>query len=335
LNQHKPPSVRPATTSRNSRATRSPVTPPVAASAASPAPPLARRPAAAHGAAELLLKEIRDQFETLSRQLKVIARYVEQNRDHIGLDRIQDVAERCGVQPSAVIRFAKHFGFSGYTGMQKIFRDGIAKQIAPNRDYQARIRSLIEAAQGQLSSADIAHEFIGGSIAGMQELQRDLHSTVFDEAVAMLAEAPAIWVAGYRRSFPVAAYLVYALQHTDKRIEMLSGLGGLSEGQMRGLGALDVMVVVSFSPYAEEAMQAARNAVAAGARLIAITDSQMSPLAGLSSATLVVPESATFGFRALTNTMCLAQSLFIALAYQTELAYKPNALHAGHPVREF
>ncbi len=284
--------------------------------------------------AEQLLKSIREAFDSLSRQLKVIARYVEQHRDHIGLDRIQDVAERCGVQPSAVIRFAKHFGFSGYTEMQKIFRDGIAKQIAPNRDYQARIRSLIEAAQGQLSSADIAHEFIGGSIAGMQELQRDLHSTVFDEAVAMLAEAPTIWVAGSRRSFPVATYLVYALQHTDKRIELLSGLGGMSEGQLRGLGQDDVMVVVSFSPYAEESMQCAQAAMASGARLIAITDSQMSPLADLSTATLVVPESATFGFRALTNTMCLAQSLFIALAYQTELAYTPVPPLAGGPVRE-
>ena len=282
-------------------------------------------PSAPHPDAERLLKRITAEFESLSRQLKLIARYIEQHRDHIGLDRIQDVAQRSGVQPSAVIRFAKHFGFSGYTEMQKIFRDGIAKQIAPNRDYQARIRSLIEAAQGQLSSADIAHEFIGGSIAGMQELQRDLHGTVFDEAVALLADTPTVWVAGTRRSFPVASYLTYALQHTDKRVELLSGLGGMNEGQMRGLARGDVMIVVSFAPYAEESMLCARLAVASGARLIAITDSQMSPLATLSSATLVVPESATFGFRSLTNTMCLAQSLFIALAYRTELLYQPTA----------
>ena len=138
---------------------------------------------------DLLVKRITLEFDTLSRQLKLIARYVEENRAHIGLDRIQDVAGRCGVQPSAVIRFAKHFGFSGYTEMQKIFREGITRQIAPQRDYQMRIRSLIAAAQGQLSSADIAHEFIGGSITGMQELQRDLHGTIFDEAVDMLDQS--------------------------------------------------------------------------------------------------------------------------------------------------
>ena len=279
--------------------------------------------AVAHPAAERLLGAIAQEFESLSRQLKLIARYVEQHRDHIGLDRIQDVAGRCGVQPSAVIRFAQHFGFSGYTEMQKIFRDGLAQQIAPSRSYQARIRSVIEAAQGQLSSADIADEFIGGSIAGMQELKRDLHSSVFDDAVALLAASQTIWVVGSRRSFAVAAYLTYALQHTDKRVQMLSGLGGMHEGQLRGLRAGDVMLVVSFAPYAEESLQCAQAAAVGGARLIAITDSQMSPLAGLAAATLVVHESSTFGFRSLTNTMCLAQSLFIALAYRTELLYTP------------
>ncbi len=280
-------------------------------------------PNVSYPAAERLLAAIAAEFESLSRQLKLIARYIEQHRDHIGLDRIQDVAERCGVQPSAVIRFAKHFGFSGYSEMQKIFRDGLARQIAPSRNYQARIRGVIEAAQGQLSSADIADEFIGGSIAGMLELKRDLHSSVFDDAVALLAGTQTVWVVGSRRSFAVAAYLTYALQHTDKRVELLSGLGSMHEGQLRGLRAGDVMLVVSFEPYAEESLQCARVAAARGARLIAITDSQMSPLAGMAEAALVVHESSTFGFRSLTNTMCLAQSLFIALAYRTELLYAP------------
>lgn len=273
--------------------------------------------------ADRLVKRITSEFETLSRQLKLIARYIEQHRDHIGLERIQDVAQRCGVQPSAVIRFAKRFGFSGYTEMQRLFRDGIAKQISPNRDYQARIRGLIAAAQGQLSGADIAHEFIGGSVTGMRELQRDVHSTVFDEAVSLMVDASTIWVAGTRRSFPVASYLTYALQHTDKRVELLSGMGGMNEGQMRSLAKDDVMIVVSFAPYAEESVQCARQAVASGAKLIAITDSHMNPLASLSAATLAVSESTIFGFRSLTNTMCLAQSLFIALAYRTELLYQP------------
>ena len=270
-----------------------------------------------------LLKDISTEFDALSKQLKVIARYVEQHRDHIGLEGIQDVAAHCEVQPSAVIRFAKHFGFSGFSEMQKIFREGISKQIAPSRNYQSRIREVIASGQ-ELSPADIAREFLGGSIGAMQELQRSLHGPTFVKAVELLADTESVWIAGTRRSFSVAAYLAYALQHTDKRIQFVNALGSMHEGQMRGVREGDVMIAISFAPYAEETQIAAEAAVQRGARLIAITDSRMSPIARDCAAALLVQDNSTFGFRSLTSTMGLAQSLFIALAYRLELDYQPT-----------
>ena len=225
------------------------------------------------------------------------------------------------MQPSAVVRFAKHFGFSGFTEMQRIFRDGLARQIAPSRNYKARIREVIESGAGALSSVEIAHEFLAGSIAGMQELENGLHGPSFKKAVDLLAEADTVWIAGSRRSFPVAVYLDYALQHTDKRIALVSALGSMHSGQMRSVRKGDVMIAISFAPYAEETVDVAQQAVTRGARLIAITDSRMSPLARDAQVTLVVQDNSIFGFRSLTSTMGLAQSLFIALAYRLELPY--------------
>jgi DNA-binding MurR/RpiR family transcriptional regulator len=271
-----------------------------------------------------LLKRISQEYEALSKQLKLIARHVEQHRDHLGLEGIQEVASQCGVQPSAVVRFAKHFGFSGYSELQRIFRDGLSRQIAPGRTYRARIREVIEAGGRDLSSADIAQEFLTGSIAAMQELQSGLHGPTFRKAVDLLADADAIWIAGSRRSFPVAAYLEYALQHTDKRIVLISALGSMHFGQVRAVRKGDVMIAVSFAPYAEETIAVAAEAQRRGARLIAITDSRMSPLARDAQIVLPVQDNATFGFRSLTSTMGLAQSLFIALAYRLELMYRPT-----------
>ncbi len=271
-----------------------------------------------------LLKRISQEYEALSKQLKLIARHVELHRDHLGLEGIQDVASQCGVQPSAVVRFAKHFGFSGFTEMQRIFREGLSKQIAPSRTYRARIREVIEGGARDLSSADIAREFLAGSIAAMQELQASLHSPTFRKAVDLLADADSIWIAGSRRSFPVAAYLDYALQHTDKRITLISAIGSMHFGQVRAVRKGDVMLAISFAPYAEETIEVAREAVKRGARLIAITDSRMSPLSREAQAVLLVQDNATFGFRALTSTMGLAQSLFVALAYRLELLYRPT-----------
>jgi DNA-binding MurR/RpiR family transcriptional regulator len=73
---------------------------------------------------EALIAAMAREYPGLSRQLKQIGTYVEQHRGQLGIQSIQQVAELCEVQPSAVVRFAKHFGFSGFTEMQKLFRDG-------------------------------------------------------------------------------------------------------------------------------------------------------------------------------------------------------------------
>lgn len=277
---------------------------------------------------EQFLKALESEYKGLSKQLKLIGKYIEAHHGRLGLEGIQDVAAACGVQPSAVVRFAKHFGFSGFTEMQKLFREAIAQQLAPDRNYQARIRDVIQTG-APLISVDIAQEFLKGSIGGIQELIDTLAQSDLDKAVELLAEADSIWLLGMRRSFPVAAYLDYALQHTDKRILLVDGLGGMQEGQLRSLREGDVLLAVSFPPYAPETLDVLRSARARGARIIAITDSRLSPLSELAQAALFVQESTTFGFRSLTSTIGLAQSLFIALAYRLELNRGPDGERAG------
>ena len=269
--------------------------------------------------ADQAIERITDEYETLSRQLKLIALHIEKNRDHVGIEGIRELAGHCGVHPSAVVRFAKHFGFSGFTEMQALFREDLTRQLAPGRNYKTRIRDLIASGPGRLSSPGIAREFLTGSIAGMQDLLGNMDTAAFRKAVALLGASDCIWLLASRRSFAVAVYLDYALQHTDKRVSLVSGLGSMQLGQLRSVRKNDVMLAISFAPYAEETLAAARLAKQRGARLIAITDSRMSPLAKLAQVTLIVQENLTLGFRSLTSTMGLAQSIFIALAYALEM----------------
>jgi len=275
-----------------------------------------------------LLDAISRDFETLSRQLKLIAKHVELNRTQIALQSVQEIAATCGVQPSAVVRFAKHFGFDGYTSLQKIFREGLAQQISPARSYQGRMRHAIELGARNLTSTDIAHALIGGSIAGLEEMQGALDASVFEAAVDLLAKADTVWLMASRRAYPISTYLAYALQHTEKRVQHITAMGGMQDGQLRGMVANDVLLAVSFAPYAEETESIVRQAHAKGACIIAITDSTLSPLKRFATQTLVVQETSVFGFRALTNAMALAQSLFLALAYRLELNYQPTRVSA-------
>ena len=288
--------------------------------------------AAAAQGVEPLLQRIGVEFPRLSKQLKAIARYVEQHHDSLALERIQDVAQRCEVQPSAIVRFAKHFGFNGFNELKRVFRADMAQALSQQRIngassttsaiYQQRVHEGLTQAGAfdtPRTSADITLAFIDAAAEGMGVLQRELQPTVVNDAVALLVGAHTLWVTGTRRAFPVASFLSYALQHTDKPVQLVSQVGGLHAGQLRGVREGDVMVAISFAPYAEETLLAAQTARTRGARVLAITDSRMSPLAAEAAVCLLVPESSTLGFRSLTNTMVTAQGLFVALMVALEL----------------
>ena len=103
---------------------------------------------------ELLLSIARD-FETLPHQLQNIASYLEQQRANIMVQRISEVAEGSGVHPSAVVRFAKRFGFSGFRELQSVFRSNYTQTVTPTRSYQQHVRQVI--ADGKtIGSAEIA-----------------------------------------------------------------------------------------------------------------------------------------------------------------------------------
>jgi DNA-binding MurR/RpiR family transcriptional regulator len=268
---------------------------------------------------DALIEKIAAVYESLPKQLKSIASYMEQHRSSVMMDRVSDIAQACNVHPSAVVRFSKHFGFSGFSEMQAIFRQAYTEQVAPIQSYQQRVRKLITNNRARLRGSDIAREFIDGSRHGLDELASGLDIGAFNEALDLLVRAKAIYIAGVRRSFAAASYLAYALQHTRKRVILAPGLGGMHREQISSIRKGDALVAISFLPYGKETQYCVRMAHYNKAGTLIITDSQMSPLARFASVLLTVKEGNAFGFRSLTNTICLCQALFIALAYKLEL----------------
>jgi len=278
-----------------------------------------RRAGAVDSQVDRLLARVATDYEALPRQLKSVARYVEQHRARVMVDRIGDVARECAVQPSAVVRFAQRFGYAGFSAMQAVFRDDYTQQAAASTTYQQRIRRLVTSKRRALTPVAVAREFVAASTAGLEELSRDFDDAALSSAVSLLARAQHIYVVGVRRSYPVAAYMTYALQHIDKRVQLVDGIGGMVHEQMRSIGRDDVIVAISFTPYGRETLACVRHAQKCGAKSVVMTDSRLAPLARGASALLVVREGGAFAFRSLTNALCLAQALFVALAYRLEL----------------
>lgn len=281
--------------------------------------PRAARPRAVDDPVDALLARIAGEYEALPPKLASVARYVERHRGTLMVDRVTEVAQRCGVQPSAVVRFAQRFGYSGFSELQAVFRAQWSARSAAQPSYQQRIRRLVAEKRGALTPGAVAREFIAASVAGLDGLAADFDDAAFAAAVTLLERAQHIYVVGVRRSYPVAAYITYALQHVDKRVQLIDGTGGMVMEQARAAGRGDAILAISFTPYGKETLACVRHAHKQGAKAIVLTDSRMSPLARIASALLVVPEGSAFAFRSLTNTLCVGQALFVALAYRLEL----------------
>jgi DNA-binding MurR/RpiR family transcriptional regulator len=275
-------------------------------------------------AVDVLLARIAAEYDALPPKLASVARYLEQHRDTVMVDRVNEIAARCGVQPSAVVRFAQRFGFSGFSELQAVFRARWSAQAAPQASYQQRIRRLVAEKRGALTPGAVAREFIGASAAGLAELARDFDDAAFAAAVDVLERAGHIYVVGVRRSYPVAAYITYALQHVDKRVQLVDGTGGMVMEQVRSIGPGDAIIAISFTPYGKETQACVRHARRKGAKVLVLTDSRMAPLARHAHALLLVHEGSAFAFRSLTNTLCLGQALFVALAYRLESSVEEN-----------
>jgi DNA-binding MurR/RpiR family transcriptional regulator len=285
---------------------------------------------AAPKTAEELRAAILERYDSLSKRLQQIARYVLDEPNEMALETLAVISERCGVQPSAIVRFAKTFGYPGASQMQRLFRDGLLSGHAA-LGYGERVRHFNEAvAKKPDGGADVLAEFVEGNTLALQNLAQTVSEADMAQAVKMIDKAETVYVVGFRRSFPVASYLAYSLQQVNKRTLFIDGVAGLTKQQVQTIGPKDVLIAVSYHPYAEETIQAVEMAAARGAAILSISDSLVSPIAKPASLVLHVRESEVRTFRSLAASICLAQALVIGFAFESSRA-KGRSAKAAKP----
>ncbi|WP_175882583.1 MurR/RpiR family transcriptional regulator [Burkholderia sp. BCC0044] len=257
-----------------------------------------------------LLSRIRSEYATLSPRLKSIAHFVDTHADQVGILDIRSVADQCGVPPSAVVRFAQHFGLSGYADLRRRLRHRIVTPLPPLRDAKPIHDDVPTDGLESLTQSVLAT-----SLAAVARLGELLASEDWRRALAMLRDAATLWVMGARHAFPLAAHLTQALRQTDKTVCLVAALGEMDICQVSSVKQGDVFVGFELPPYSEETCRVARLAKLNGAQLILITDSCLSPLARDSDAVLRVEDGPVFGVHSIAAASTAVQLLFASLRF--------------------
>lgn len=289
------------------------------------APPDTRPPAT--------LADLRDRLEseypTLSRRLKEVAVHVREHPESVALDTLAEIAAKAGVHASTLVRFASHFGFPGFSDLQKLYKQHVHENF---NDYGERIREL-QASIGdfEIGASRLLDEFTEANLLSLEDLRTRTDPATLDAAVGLLDAADTIHVCGIRRAFPVAMYFAYALPHVGLNCHAIDGLGLMHIEQARCIGRGEVLIAITFAPWAQETRDVVATAQANGAQVLLITDERACPSVPLADLSFIVRDAEVRSFRSLNSSLCLAQTLCIALGFRREAGTQPG--HDRGPAR--
>jgi DNA-binding MurR/RpiR family transcriptional regulator len=256
---------------------------------------------------EMFRERLTDVSADLPRRLRQCADYIAAHTDRIAVSTVADIAQGADVPPSAVMRFCQILGFSGFSEMQKLFREAYAPGLP---DYATRLRNLKESAAGSPSA--ILAEFVEAGRLSLETLTKSLDEAALNAAVAVLTQADTLHIVGRRRSFPIAAYFTYIFEKLGVPAILHDGVGQLDYAHALRPG--DALIAVTFAPYAEETVALITNAKDRGVPVVLLTDRLTSPLARMAQAVLTVNEVDFGAFRAPTATIAVAVALAVAVA---------------------
>lgn len=297
-------------------------------------------PAPEKATAPTSLKALREAVarsdERLTPRTRQAARYALEHPNDVALNPLAALAGSSGIAPAAFIRMAQSLGFAGFGEMQRIFREPLARASQPS--WRERIRHY----GGEETVADVGdpvqllRAFSRANTVSLDHLSDDADAQPLAAAIRLIRGARVVYVLGLRRSYAVAAYLAYALARVGRPSVQLTGHGGAMAEQAAALGSGDLLVAISFPPYATETRDIWARKAKAGSKRLAITDSVLSPLARDADVVLLVNDAELLGFRSLTSAMCLAQTLAMGVAFaergrqsskRTRAAARSPALH--------
>lgn len=261
-----------------------------------------------------LRHEIHETYDSLSPHLQRIAQLALDDPNTFALETVVKLAASAGVQPSTLIRFAKEFGYTGFSDMQKIFKLRLIEGAPVYRERIYQHRSQLEAA-AEDNPLGILHEFCDASALCLERLKETVSGERLGEALEMLSAAEQIYVIGQRRAFPVAAYFAYGLMRLEMRCHLLDNVGGMVPQQAATIRPEDLLVAVAFAEYTPAVVEVVHDAYIRGVPTLTITDVPSSPLAKHGSVCFTVDDADIHRFRPIAGSISLVQSLIIALSY--------------------
>lgn len=261
--------------------------------------------------------KIEQNYSSMSKSHKKIAVFIQEHYDQAVFMTAAKLGSTLGISESTVVRFASAVGYDGYPEFQQDLVDCVKKKLNTLQKMDAKY--------GKSTQSEILTSVLSADMEKIQDTINTLDPQAFDTAIEIILNARNIYIMGLRSNEPLAAFLHFYLNMIRGNV-MLLGTSSITETfeQMIRINEEDCFIGISFPRYSMRTLKAMEFANDRNAKVIAITDSQHSPMNLYSSCNLFARSDMVSIVDSLVAPLSMINALVVALCLKRPQEVKKN-----------
>ena len=250
---------------------------------------------------------ISEKISDFSKGHKAIAGYILDHYDKAAYMTAQELGKTVGVSESTVVRFASMLGFEGFPALHSALQELMRNKLTAVQ--------RIEVTSERLSGADVLTQVLTSDIEKIRMTLEETSKQAFTQAVQAITRCETVYILGARSAEPLASFLNYYLSRMFPQVKQVrtTTTSELFEQVMR-IDEHDVMIGISFPRYSRQTVKVLDFAKQQGAHVIALTDSEQSPLAPFADDLLIARSDMNSFADSLAAPLSLINALIAALS---------------------
>ena len=275
-----------------------------------------------------ILSVIQAQMPTFSKGQKLIANYILQSYDKAAFMTASKLGKTVKVSESTVVRFAAELGYDGYPAMQRTLQEMIRNKLTSIQ--------RIEVADDRMGNQDILPMVMHSDMEKLRMTLEQIDRDAFDGAVGDIVGAKRIYLIGVRSANAISTFLAFYFNLIFDNVTHVTATSA-SEifEQLLRVDGDDVVIGISFPRYSKRTVKALEFARDRGAHVVAITDSDTSPLAAVAQRTLVAKSDMVSFVDSLVAPLSLVNALIVAITRAKKQELSKNLEELEHIWEEY
>ena len=253
-----------------------------------------------------LITKIQSELPGFSKGQKQIARFILEHYDKAAFMTASRLGVTVGVSESTVVRFATELGYDGYPHLQRARQEMIRNKLSSVQ--------RMEVAGDRMGGRDVLQTVLHADTDMIRVTLDEIDRDAFQGAVDALMGAKRIYILGVRSSSALASFLGFYFNLLFENVTLVhtNSVSEIFEQVLR-VGPGDVLFGISFPRYSKRTLSAMKYARDRGARVIALTDSQLSPLARVADHVLLARSDMASFVDSLVAPLSVINALIVAV----------------------